>query len=287
MTVAELARDAASTLVRSGRAPDDSRQDVAVLARHILKWDAATWLTHKHDDVSPMTIAAIRALIERRAAGEPVAYLVGEKEFYGRPFIVTSDVLVPRPETELIVEIACARIDRLTPSDSVRVIDVGTGSGCIAVTLAAERARASVTATDVSPAALAIAASNAARHGVASRVDFVVQALTGNARDVDLIVANPPYVPERDRHTLERDVRDYEPALALFGGDDGLDVIRRLIPDARRALRPGGALIMEIGMGQFDAVAADLDTAGFTAVTPHRDLAGIIRVVEAERRNSV
>lgn len=283
MTIAECAREAAAALVRAGHTRDDSRRDVAVLARHILGWDAATWLTRQQESAPPSFVDALDILIRRRGLGEPVAYLLGEKEFYGRTFIVTPDVLIPRPETELAIDVACVRIDRFSEDRGVRVVDVGTGSGAIAVTLAAERSRVNVVATDVSQAALAIAAANAARHGVASRIEFRLVPLTGDVRDVDLIVSNPPYVPAAEKDTLMRDVRDHEPALALFGGDDGLDVIRRLIPAAFASLRVGGALVMEIGAGQFDDVAALLGAAGFTSIAPHRDLAGIVRIVEAER----
>lgn len=282
MTVAECARDAAAALVRVGHAPDDSRRDVAILARHILGWDAAEWLMRQPDDAPVALTSVLDAVIERRGRGEPVAYLIGEKEFYGRAFAVTRDVLIPRPETELIVDVALARIDRMA-SDVARVVDIGTGSGCIAVTLAAERRNVQVAATDVSTAALAVASANAARHGVSARVACRHQPLAGGERQVDLVVTNPPYVPESDRSTLMRDVRDHEPPLALFGGADGLDVMRVLIPDAFAALRPGGALVMEIGVRQFEAVAGLLDRAGFVSIVPHADLAGIVRVVEAAR----
>lgn len=283
MTVAECARDAAAALVRAGHAPDDSRRDAAILARHILGWDAAEWLMRQRDDVPAALVGALGALVARRGRGEPVAYLIGEKEFYGRAFAVTPDVLIPRPETELVVDVALARIDRAAARELVRVVDIGAGSGCIAVTLAAERHNVQAIATDVSAAALAVASANAARHGVSPRVECRHQPFDGGAQQVDLVVTNPPYVAESDRAALMRDVRDYEPALALFGGADGLDVIRTLIPDAFAALRPGGALVMEIGVQQFEAVGRLLDAAGFASIVPHADLAGIVRVVEADR----
>lgn len=283
MTVGECARDAVATLVRHGHESTDSRRDVAVIACHLLGWDAAAWLTRQTAAVPPTFPSALGALVQRRTRGEPVAYLTGEREFYGRPFIVNSDVLIPRPETELVVDLALARIDAAREERALRVADIGTGSGCIAVSVAAERTSVRLVATDVSPAALAVATANAARHLVGSRIDFRHTASLGNASGLDIIVTNPPYVPRRDENTLMRDVRDFEPSLALFGGDDGLDVIRAIVPDAFGALRPAGALIMEIGAEQFDNVSALFAAAGFVCIAPHRDLAGLIRVVEAQR----
>ena len=284
MTVAECAVEAATALVRAGHPPGASRRDVGVLIRHILGWDSARLLTHQRNQAPPSLAAALAPLVERRAAGEPVAYLTGEREFYGRAFTVTPDVLIPRPETELVVDVACRFIDARDGKRSILAVDVGTGSGCLAVTLAAERAQTVVAATDVSIRALEVAAGNAARHGVTRRLTFRHQSLIGDAMAaVDLVISNPPYVAETDAASLMRDVRDYEPALALFGGADGLEVIRRLIPEAFAALRPGGALVMEIGAGQFNAVNRLLRQTGFEPAVPHPDLAGVLRVVSAER----
>jgi release factor glutamine methyltransferase len=284
MTVGDCARDAAQRLVRAGMPAEDSRRDVAILARSILGWDQAAWLTRQNHPAPAGFFTPLDALARRRAAGEPVAYLMGEREFYGRTFAVTPAVLIPRPETELLVDRALARIDE-RHTDTFRVLDCGTGSGCIAVTLAAERSHLVITGTDVSQNALHMAKGNASRHGVTDRVSFEQVSLCGEARDVALVVSNPPYVPERDRASLMRDVRDFEPALALFGGEDGLDVIRLLIPAALAALEKDGALIMEIGAGQAGAVERLLVEAGFTDVTLHRDLAGIDRIVEATRKS--
>ena len=226
----------------------------------------------------------------QRRLGEPVAYLLGVREFYGRPFLVTRDVLIPRPETELVVDEALAALaERGTSNVAPRLADVGTGSGCLAITLALEYLSARVAATDVSAAALAVAVENAARLGVEGHIRFRRTPLLGGAADsFDVIVSNPPYISARDAATLAPDVRDYEPELALFAGDDGLAVIRELVPAAERALTPGGWLIMEIGAGQAEGVsrlvlaAADLE---LVRVTP--DLAGIPRVVVARRQASV
>lgn len=284
MTIGDCARQAAEVLVQAGVPHHEGRRDVAVLARHLLRWDVAAWLTRQREEAPSSLGAALAALVERRASGEPVAYLIGSREFFGRDFMVTPAVLIPRPETELIVERALALIAHRSKGPApVTVIDVGTGSGCIGVTLAAECPVVRVTATDTSAAALTIAAANAARHGVAHRISFNFGALTAGGRDVDVVVSNPPYIANSERSGLMRDVRDFEPAAALFGGEEGLDVIADLLPDAFRALRAGGTLLVEIGSGQAEAVTARFAAAGFEAVTAHRDLADIPRVIEGVR----
>lgn len=285
MTVADVTRHAVAALVKAGFPQADARRDVAVLARHLLEWDTAAWLTRQRDEAPPDLAARLDPLVSRRGLGEPVAYLCGAREFYGRTFSVTRDVLIPRPETELLCErVLSLMAARPAASPSPVIVDVGTGSGCIAVTLAAERPDISAIATDTSAVALAIAAANATRHGVAGRIRFVEGALTAEASDVDVVVSNPPYIPEGDRAGLMRDVRDFEPASALFAGEDGLEVIRALIPDAWRALRAGGVLVLEIGSGQADAVVSLMAEAGFIAIRTTRDLAGIPRTVEGVRR---
>jgi release factor glutamine methyltransferase len=283
MTLAQCVRDAATSLVAAGFHGDEARRDVAVIGRALLGWDEARWLVAQPQPVPSGFPARLAPLVARRAAHEPVAYLVGEREFYGRTFAVSPAVLIPRPETEGLVDTASALLadDAARPA---RVLDIGTGSGCLAITLARERPDVDVIATDVSRDALAIARANAARHGVDARIDFREAAFAADLVDVvDLVVANPPYVPERDRDALSPDVRDYEPSLALFGGEDGLDVIRALVPHAARALRPGGWLVMEIGQGQAAAAEeiarrADLEWHG-----SRPDLAGIPRIVVARR----
>jgi release factor glutamine methyltransferase len=223
-------------------------------------------------------------VLARRAAREPIAYILGEREFYGRLFAVSRAVLVPRPETELVVDRARAWWSGRAHRDASTIVDVGTGSGCLAVTLALECPGAHVIATDVSADALTIAAANAARHGASEQIDFREAPLAAGLQGVaDLIVANPPYVAERDRGSLPPDVRDYEPPEALYAGPDGLDVIRPLAPAALAALRPGGGFVMEIGAGQWAAVKRILEEAGFDGIRVHDDLAGIPRVVVAAR----
>ncbi|HEY6878885.1 MAG TPA: peptide chain release factor N(5)-glutamine methyltransferase [Polyangiales bacterium] len=220
-------------------------------------------------------LAKIRALVERRRAREPIAYILGEREFYGRPFEVNRDVLIPRPDTETLIDLAK---EFLASAPEGRVLDLCTGSGAIAITLALEAKRAAV-ATDVSEAALSVARRNAARHGVA--VEFaqgdLFAALT--PEKFACVTVNPPYIPSGDIAGLDADVRDHEPRLALAGGADGLDFYRRIARDVRAYLADGGALFMEIGIGQAADVCALF--AGFAEVSVARDLSGMERVVSA------
>ena len=282
-SILAAASEAARQLEDAGAPAEASRRDAARLARAVLGWDEAQWLVRRGEEPSAEFTAAFAPLVARRAAHEPLAYILGEREFYGRPFAVTRAVLIPRPETELIVEEACRWLAARAVA-SPTIVDVGTGSGCLAVTLALECPAARLVATDISAGALETAAANAARYRVADRIRFVRAALTAGLREeADLVVSNPPYVADGDRASLPAEVREYEPAEALFGGPDGLDVIRALAPAAAQALRPGGRLMLEIGAGQWDAVKTILEHARFTDVHVQADLAGIPRTVAAER----
>jgi release factor glutamine methyltransferase len=285
-----IARTAARRLVAAGWPNDEAARDVTILARGWLGWDLGSWLTKK-DEPAPAGFAdALLASVERRARHEPVAYILGFREFYGRRFSVSPDVLIPRPETELLVELALERLD--TPESRAshaidgtpRLLDVGTGSGCIAITVALERPDVRVIATDTSEPALALATGNARAWNVADRVSFVHDSLTGQLADeIDVVVSNPPYVPAHDRAALSPDVRDYEPAAALFAGADGLDVIRALVPASARALVAGGRLLFEIGQGQAAAIEPIVGGAGLVLDDIRPDLAGIPRVVIARK----
>jgi len=282
--LAALVVSAARTLASAGLAADDARRDAALLARHQLGWTHAHWLSHSDDDAPAGFALPFDALIARRARREPVAQITGIREFYGREFKVTSDVLSPRPETEFVIEQALAWLTArgLRHTGASTIADVGTGSGCLAITLALEQPYGRVIATDVSAAALDVARDNAARHGLAYHIDFrEASLLEGIAGPFDLIVSNPPYVREIDRASLAPEVREFEPALALFAGADGLDIIRALVPAAALALGSGGALVMEIGAGQADAVAGIVSSAGLTVDHIAPDLQGIPRVVVA------
>jgi len=224
---------------------------------------------------------AFREMIRKRAEGMPVAYLVGHREFYSLSFDVTPAVLIPRPETETLV-LEALRL--LKPLDAPRVLDLGTGSGCIAVSLAKQHKAARVTAVDISPAALAVAAGNAAKHGVADRIAFLEGDLfapvAGQAFDV--IVSNPPYIAHAEFPTLDPGVRDYEPRSALDGGPDGLDVYRRLAAAAAGFLAPGGTILVEVGATQAPAVR-ELLAAKLEPGPTFKDAAGRPRVVTARR----
>ena len=281
MTVFEAVGRAARILTDAGFAPEGARGDVSVLARHALGWTTAEWAMRLRESAPPDLADRMVAMADRRARHEPVAYITGTREFYGRPFRVTPSVLIPRPETEgLIDEALKLRRHNSRPL----ILDVGTGSGCIAVTLALEWPDSRVVATDISTAALDVARSNA-RALDASSVTFVEvsadEFVPAQFTGVDLIVSNPPYVPERDKQSLPADVRDFEPHAALFAGADGLDLIRLLVPAAAKSLAPGGMLLMEIGAGQAGEVRGLLAAAGLRLVDLRPDLQGIPRIVIA------
>lgn len=282
-TVGQWRRSAAALLADAGHASGAAQADVAAIARHLLGWDAAAWLARQDAVVEPGLLADLQTAIARRRDREPVAYILGEREFYGRTFVVDRNVLIPRPETEDVVTAALERLDA-AGWPVPRLLDVGTGSGCISITMACERPSARVAATDVSGAALDVARKNRARHGVAERVTFELTHLTGGADGTfDLVLSNPPYVAGRDRDALAPDVRDFEPAVALFAGPDGLAVMRELVPSAHRALAPGGWFVVEFGAGQRDAVTTLLREAGFVDLDVRRDLANLPRVAVARR----
>jgi release factor glutamine methyltransferase len=271
----ERIAQARSRLVAAGLSAVDAGFDAEVLARHALGWDRATLLAHGREPAPADFVPAFDALIARRVQREPVAQIIGRREFWGRDFKVTRDVLVPRPETELIVEEALAFAEQF-PCRSIA--EVGTGSGCIAVSVACELPDVRVTAVDISEAALAIAQRNAELHAVTDRVTFhQADVLEGIEGAFDLVLSNPPYMPAADASTLQPEVLDYEPPTALFGGDDGLDVVRRLLADAPRVLAPGGRLILEFGMGQDRAVSEAAVAAGWRVLHIRKDLQGIPR----------
>ena len=239
-----------------------------------MRCDRTYFYAHPEQELTEIHWIHYGRYLHERKAGKPTQYITGKQEFYGRDFKVTPAVLIPRPETELVVEAVLKRLK------DGRVADVGTGSGAIAITLARE-SQLEVIATDISPEALATAKQNCGRDF--SRVSFLQTDLLAAIapRSLDAVISNPPYVPERDRETLQPEVRDWEPHQALFAGPDGLDIYRRLIPEAERVLKPGGLLAMEIGLGQAEAVKALL--ANWQNVQIEPDLAGIPRVVTADK----
>ena len=280
MTYHDLAVAARATLERAGVATAEARLDADLLGRHALGWDHATWLSRRHDRAPSDFESAYTALIARRAAREPVAYIRGVQEFWGRPFVVTPSVLIPRPETELLIE---AADEFLAAHPQSIVADIGTGSGCIAVTLALEHPAVTVFGTDISSDALAVARQNAARLGVSERIEFVHgRYLDGLPRPLDLIVSNPPYISLQARVALQPEVAEHEPAVALFGGNDGLRDVRAILEAARHALSPTGLIACEIGLGQAETIARELTTIdGLDVVASRPDLQGIPRVVLA------
>ena len=231
-------------------------------------------------------LTAIRELVRRRGDGEPVAHITGEREFHGRQFTVSPDVLIPRPETETLVELVLQRAaDR--GGDGLRIADVGTGSGCIAITLAAELPGAAVAGTDVSDAALAVAQVNVRRHQLTDRVELVGGSWCGPllGQEFDIVVSNPPYIPTAEIDGLARDVREHEPAMALDGGADGLDAYRSLLPSIATVLAPNGWAAVEIDIRAAAAVES-LGREAFgqgTRAVVHNDLTGRPRVVSFER----
>lgn len=251
------------------------RVDARVLMCHALQRDVAWLIAHGEDTVAADIAATCRVLIARRATGEPVAYVTGTREFYGRAFAVTPAVLIPRPETELLVELA---LQRLPAQAAPRVLDLGAGSGCIGVTIAAERSQAQVTLVDCSVAALEIARRNAQRWSPANTTlvhsDWCVA--LGDLR-YDLIVANPPYVADGDAHLQQGDLR-FEPRAALAAGEDGLRDLRRIVADAPRHLCPGGWLLLEHGHDQAAPCVQLLAAGGFSGIMTVPDLSGIPRV---------
>lgn len=259
----------------------DAARDAETLLLHLLRAPRTLLFTDSARRLTDAEQADYAALIERRLAHEPIQYIVGQQEFYGLNLRVTPAVLIPRPETELLVEAVLQRLSHILP---LRIADVGTGSGAIAIAVAANLPQAEVTALDLSPAALEVARANVAAHALEARVRLAESdLLAAVAHDdaFDAILSNPPYVPLSDRETLHPQVREYEPALALFAAEDGLAIYRRLIPQAFAALRPGGLLALEIGYGQSHAVAALL--AAWSAVEVLDDLQQIPRVVLARR----
>ena len=274
-TVANLIDDATARLAAAlSLEKREARLEARVLAAFAWSVSPAWLIAHDTDPLTAAQSAQFQTLLTRRLAGEPVAYLTGTREFYGRPFQVSPDVLIPRPDTELLVDLALARIP---PDQAMDVLDLGTGSGCIAITVALERPLARVSAVDRSAAALAIARRNA------SLLDAHVEFLTSDwfaalaGRRFDLIVSNPPYIASADPHLARGDVR-FEPQSALASGPSGLDDIQQIARLAQTHLHPGGSLLLEHGYDQEEAVRDILNAEGYCRVCTWPDLSGTGRV---------
>ena len=254
-TLRDLVLTARVRLAGAGIESNEAALDAALLARHVLGWDLAQFIAYETELPPEGFPTAFDSVVARRERREPMSAVTGRREFWGLEFEVGPEVLAPRPETEIVVEeaMACLTQPRQDASPTARplLVDVGTGSGCLAVCLAREFPDAHVIGTDVSPAALAIAERNARRHGVGDRVEFrQTHLLTGVTGPAALVVSNPPYIPSDDISGLPPEVRVWEPLQALDGGPDGLDIVRALLAAVPRVLAPGGWLIMEFGYGQ-------------------------------------
>jgi release factor glutamine methyltransferase len=271
-----------------------------LLLMHALIRERAWIYAHPEHELDPATREQYFSLIARRASGAPTQHLTGHQEFWGLDFEVTPDVLIPRPETEHLIEVALERLgvgsDTGSPrrKEALRIADVGTGSGCIAIALAHELPAARIVATDISAAALEIARRNAARHNAAARIDFVECNLadfllhesrnTGReSRSLDLLASNPPYIGCRETATLPREVREHEPEVALYGGETGTEIYSALVAQAATLLKPGGILLLELGHNSAEEVSRLLEASEWTGIAITNDLAGIPRVASAQR----
>jgi release factor glutamine methyltransferase len=267
----------------------EERRTAGVLLCHVLTIERTHLLTRSEECVSDDDYESFLRLVARRSTGEPLQYITGHQEFYGRDFNVTPDVLIPRPETEFLVERVIKLANNPRSTTSPLIVDIGTGSGCVAITLAVQLPRARLIASDISAAALDIARANAARHNVAARIEFMQgDALSPLARlelnhAVDFIASNPPYVSERGSELIQREVREWEPHRALFGGVDGLDFYRRLLADSVQYLRPGGYLVLEIGYDQLASISDLIAGSSWELVDVIRDLQNIPRTLSLKQ----
>lgn len=278
-TIAETLK-LASERLRVASVPNDVLDAQTLLAEALGK-DRTYLIVNFNEQLGEDLLAAYSQLIERRSAGEPLQYITGHQQFFGLEFEVTPDVLIPRPETELIVEEVIRLVEEHKLNDPV-IVDVGTGSGCIAVALARELGNAKVFACDISTAALNVARKNAARHELENRIEFIESDLLAAFPETELadfILSNPPYVAAHELPTLQREVRDWEPHTALTDQADGLSFYRRLLADAPARLKPGGYLICELGFGQSEAVLAMAGSQIWSEIRLLDDLQSIPRTI--------
>jgi release factor glutamine methyltransferase len=280
ISIGEIIRDAAGELDRAG--VPEARREAGSLLSFILGKDRTYLISHADDETDENSLGRFREFVERRAAGEPLQYITGVQDFYGREFRVTTEVLIPRPETELLVE-AALQIAGPAPF----ICDVGTGSGCIALTLLCEIVNARAVAIDKSAAALEIAKLNAQKLSIADRTLFIesdcFDALDSREYEFDLIVSNPPYVAEKALKGLQREVRDHEPLVALSPGGDGLSVIRRLIDEGPAFIKPDGHMLLEIGFDQGEAIERLINDSAWSLREIRPDLQGIPRIVVLQK----
>jgi len=284
MKIAHVLKQA-STILENAGVPE-ARREASSLLSFVLGKDRTFLISHADDEVGDDSVDRFRELVERRVGGEPLQYITGVQDFFGREFLVTPDVLIPRPETELLVEAALEKAGGRGASPIL--CDVGTGSGCIALTLLSEIFAARAVAVDKSAAALEVAKLNAQKLSVTDRVEFLVSdcfsALEQDEYRFDVIVSNPPYVAAAVVAGLQREVRDHEPLVALSPGPDGLSIIRRLLEESPAFLKPGGHLLMEIGFDQGEAVTALVDDSIWRLLEIRPDLQSIPRIVVLQKR---
>lgn len=286
ITIESRVAAARQTLREAGLRPDEALASARVLAEFALGWTTTQYLMSAGETEPAGFADHYGSLVARRAAREPSAYIIGRKEFWGLSLEVSPAVLIPRPDTELLVE---AALEAIGPrrGDPLRIADAGTGSGCVAIALARELPAATCVATDISEAALEIARRNASRLGVADRIQFVAaNVLKGVEGQFDLIAANPPYVKQGDRPALQPEVREYEPAVALFGGITGIDVVGDFVGQAVPLLKPGGHLIFEFGLGQDVEVEELIAAHGLSMIGLRRDVQGIARTAVTQKVQS-
>jgi release factor glutamine methyltransferase len=274
-----------------------------LLLLHVVRRDR-TWLyAHSEDEITAEQEQRFMSLLTRRAAGEPTQYLTGKQEFWGLEFEVTPDVLIPRPETEHVIEVALDRLalreiragrKQTLSGEGLRIADIGTGSGCIAISLAKDLPGARLVATDISAEALTVAQRNAARHNFADQIEFIhanllegISSSAAAAPRFDLIASNPPYIGRREGPTLQREVRDHEPEVALYGGEEGYELYAALVTQAAAHLVAGGIVVFELGHDSLPAVQPLFETPDWTHVGVTNDLAGIPRVIAAERTEHI
>lgn len=285
ISIADAIREGAQIFQDAGLA--EARREAGGLLQHVIGRDRTFLLAHPEQPLSRAQLQTFQELIKRRAAGEPLQYLTAHQSFFGLDFEVAPGVLIPRRETELLVELA---LEKIQDTRAPRICDIGTGSGCIAITLLHERTDAQAVAVDIAAAALEIAKRNALRHRVERRLTFVqancFSSLSPAEFSFNLIVSNPPYVAENELAGLQREVRNHEPREALAGGPDGLDVVRRLLSESDVFLKPGGHLLIEIGFNQSSAVHSLLEKQEWLAKEIRPDLQGIPRVVVLQKRLS-
>jgi release factor glutamine methyltransferase len=273
-----------------------------LLLMHTLGRDRSWMYAHPEQELDARAREQYFSLIARRASGVPTQHLTGHQEFWGLDFEVTRDVLIPRPETEHVIEVALERLgvgsETVSPrrDEPFRIADVGTGSGCIAIALASELPATQIIGTDNSAAALEVARRNATRHCVASRIEFIEcnladfllhesRTTSHESRPLDLIASNPPYIGRQEAATLPREVREHEPAVALFGGETGTEIYAPLIAQAAMLLKPGGVLVLELGHDSAEHVSRLLDAPEWISVAITNDLAGIPRIASAQRKS--